>query len=204
MLWHRNCKVSNMLQRHRPDFDVPVFVANGNSGPPACGQVAASSLGATAQRVAKEGWCYVSACAARLCFGHRGFPRFEGGSKGVCACGQGSWHSGREEMRDQGRVIARALLASEESRICANYGNSCVAHVWPKQVRSMGWGVPPSREKLLCVSIVMTSVLGTCCTEAGSLRLGCSLVEAVMAQLVFGRLVLAMLPRQSLQRAMSG
>ena len=103
-----------------------------------------------------------------------------------------------------GRVIARALLASEESRICANYGNSCVAHVWPKQVRSMGWGVPPSREELLCISIVMTSVLGTCCTEAGSLRLGGSLVKAIMAQPVFSRLVLAVLPRQSLQRAMRG
>jgi hypothetical protein len=52
------------------------------------------------------------------------------------------------------RQPVNASLASEESRICAHYGNSRVAQVWPKHVLSMGSRASPSHEKLLGTFVV--------------------------------------------------
>jgi hypothetical protein len=72
-------------------------------------------------------------------------------------------------MRLLGSSWLHRLLAGEESRISADYRNACIAQVGSKQIRSMSRRVAPSREKVLCITIVVTDILCAHQAEPGSL-----------------------------------
>jgi hypothetical protein len=97
-----------------------------------------------------------------------------------------------------------ARSTSEESRVAPDDGNSCVAQVRPQHIRVMGSGILPSGEKVLRILVFNADIFGAYSAQPGSLGLGRSLPVAIMADSVPGCLVLAMLPRQRLQRGIGG
>jgi hypothetical protein len=66
----------------------------------------------------------------------------------------------------------RHLFTREESRVTANYGDSCVSKPWSKQVPAMAPGTPPSGKKLLCISITGADVFDAYSAQSGSLGFG--------------------------------